>query len=286
MVKRWGPFIAAAAALGVPAGAAAQPDRAPIDEVIAAERAFADETRRNGFKQGFLAFVAPNGFIFQQGPTPARPGLEALPDEPPAGPPLFWWPQFAGAALSGDLGFTSGGASISVRYFTVWQRQPGGEWRWIYDGGPALEAPLPGGENDAVIRLAPATAAAGSAQQALAEIAPIEASLAEAAGRDAARARLELLAEDGLAGGSPTASFPGRAQQQAELARQPRRLALRPLGGIASQAGDMAFTWGEAGWTGDEGARRGHYARIWQKRTEGWRLVVDLLIPAPGAPPA
>jgi ketosteroid isomerase-like protein len=286
MRQIWSLFIAAVVALGGAANAAAQAERDATDEVIAAERAFAEETRLNGFKQGFLAFVAPDGFIFQQGPTPARPGLEALPDEPPPGPPLFWWPQFAGAALSGDLGFTSGGASIPVRYFTVWQRQPSGEWRWVYDGGPGLEAPLPGGENDSVTRLPPATAAAGSAQRALAEIAPIEASLAESADRDAARARLDFLAEDGLAAGSRTASLPGRTQQQAELARQPRRLGLRPLGGIASHAGDMAFTWGEARWTADQAPRRGHYARIWQKRTEGWRLVVDLLIPAAGAPPA
>lgn len=48
----------------------------------------------------------------------------------------------------------------------------------------------------------------------------------------------------------------------------------------------MAFTYGEARWEEDERkARWGHYARIWQKRMEGWRLVVDLLISAPGEPP-
>jgi ketosteroid isomerase-like protein len=284
--RAWGLFIIAAAALAAPAATAAQPEPSPLDEVIATERAFADETRRVGFKQGFLAFVAPDGFVFQPGPTPARPGLEALPDEPPPGPPLFWWPQFAGAALSGDLGFTSGGATIDVRYFTVWQRQPDGEWRWIYDGGPRLDTPLPGGEGDAVTRLPPATAAAGSPERALAEIGPIEAALAQAADQDALRARLDHLAENGLVAGSRSASYPGRSQQQAELARQPRRLALRALGAVASQAGDMAFTWGEARWTNEEGPRWAHYARIWQKRLEGWRLVVDLLVPAPGAPPA
>ena len=275
-------LLVALAALA-PVGTAAQ--SSPLDEVIAAERAFAADTRERGFKQGFLASVAPDGFVLQPGPTPARPGLEALPDASPPGPPLHWWPQFAGVANSGDLGFTTGGATIPVRYFTVWQRQPDGSWRWLYDGGPRLQAPLAGGDTDPVVRLPAATAAAGSPEAALAEVRPLEAELATLAAEDAAAARLRFLAEDGLAAGSPIASLPGREQQSAELARQPARQALRPLGGVASRAGDMVFTWGESRWTRDDQPRWGHYARIWQKRAEGWRIVADMLIAAPGAPP-
>ena len=274
------------AALAPLAAASAQPEPSPLDEVIAAERAFAADTRERGFKLGFLAFVAPDGFIFRPGPVRARPGLEALPDQPPPGPPLFWWPQFAGVANSGDLGFTTGGATVPLRYFTVWQRQPDGSWRWIYDGGPALAAPLPGGADDPVLRLPAATAEAGTAERALAEIAPLEADLAALAQSDASAAHLKYLPEDGLVAGSSVASQPGRAHQSAELARRPARAELRPLGGTASRAGDMVFTYGEARWTREAQPRWGHYARIWQKRREGWRLVADLLVAAPGAPPA
>lgn len=259
---------------------------AALDEVIAVERAFAAETRERGFKRGFLAYVAPDGFLFQPGPTPARPGLDALPDEAPPGPPLDWWPQFAGIANSGDLGFTTGGASIPVRYFTVWRRQADGSWRWIYDGGPRLESPLPGDPEGPVLRLPPATGEAGSADRALAEIAPLEADLAAIAATDAAAAHLKYLAADGLVAGSPVATWPGGEHQAAELARRPARARLRPIGGVASRAGDMAFTYGEARWSREGEPRWGHYARIWQRRTEGWRLVADILIAAPGAPPA
>ena len=265
---------------------AAKAQPAALDEVIAAERAFAADTRERGFKPGFLAAAAPDAFTLQPDPMPARPWLEAQPDSPPAGPPLYWWPQFAGIANSGDLGFTTGGASIPVRYFTVWQRQPDGSWRWIYDGGPHLAAPLPGGADDPVAQLPAATATAGSAEAALAEVRPIEAELAELAAQDSAAARLRFLAEDGIASGSATAAFAGREQQAAELARQPARQTLRPLGGVASSGGDMAFTWGESRWTRGEQPRWGHYARIWQKRREGWRIVADMLIAAPGAPPS
>ena len=63
--------LAASLSLAFVGPAAAQPQ--PIDEVIAAERAFAAETREIGFKRGFLRYVAPDGFIFAPGPRPARP---------------------------------------------------------------------------------------------------------------------------------------------------------------------------------------------------------------------
>lgn len=255
--------------------------------VVEAERAFARDVSEQGFKKGFLAHAAPDAIMFSPRPADPRPGLTALPDgPPPPGPPLQWWPQWAGIATSGDFGFTTGAASIPVRYFTVWRKQPDGSWKWIYDGGPPLKEKMKGGPDDEVTYLAPAGAAAGSERAALAEIAPVEAELAVLAGRDAKAAHLKYLAEDGLVGGSAVASFPGRAEQVAELARRPAAAKLRALGGAASSAGDMAFTYGEARWDKEGDARWGHYARIWQKRSEGWRLIVDLLIPAPGKPPA
>ena len=258
----------------------------PIDEVIAAERAFAAYTREHGFREGFLAYVAPDGFTFEPGPVQARPRLEALPEGPAPGPPLFWWPQFAGIARSGDLGFTSGGATIPVRYFTVWQRQSDGGWKWIYDGGTPLAAPDGGSEGGEVARLPASTNAAASAEAALAEGPARVAELARAAADDAAAARLRFLAEEALVSGSAAGSLPGREHHYTELARQPAQLEMRPLGTIGSGAGDMVFAWGQLRWSRDGTPRWGHYARIWQSRAEGWRIVADVSIPAPGVPPA
>jgi hypothetical protein len=95
-----------------------------------------------------------------------------------------------------------------------------------------------------------------------------------------------VLAEDGLIAGSPLPGGIGRAEQAQVLARRPASLSLRPIKGVASQAGDLAFTYGEARWSRDGAARWGHYVRIWQKRSEGWRLAIDMLIPARGPQPA
>jgi len=271
----------------VPASATAPaPEGDALDSLIAAERAFAGFTATNGIKRGFLAYAADQAFTFDPGPTPIRPRLQAMPDAVPPGEPLQWWPLLAGVANSGDLGFTTGGVNTPTRYFTVWLRQEDGRWRWIYDGGIDLAAALPGDPYDPVVRLAPAADGAGSPELALAEVSRIENQLAEAAAGNAPAAHRAWLARDALVAGSTTATLPRQADQDAELARWPAQVSLRRQGGVASRDGDLAFTWGEARWRDGETPRWGHYARIWQKRTLGWRMVADLQIPAEGAPPA
>ena len=256
----------------------------PAQPVVDAERAFAAKVKAEGMKRGFLAFAAPGAFMFTPQPTPVTEAFAGAPETVET-PPLEWWPQFAGMAASADFGFTTGPATSPVRYFTVWRRQADGSWKYIYDGGSPTGGPMPPQGDKPVVFLAQSGAGAGSAAQALEELAPIEAELARDAAGDAKTAFLRHLADDGIVGGSGQPAYNGRAEQEAELARRPAALQLRPLGGEASGAGDMAFTYGEARWTREDKVRWGHYVRIWQKRSEGWRLAIDFLIPAPGTPP-
>ena len=54
------------------------------------------------------------------------------------------------------------------------------------------------------------------------------------------------------------------------------------LGGSASDVGDLAWTNGAAAWTAQDGsAQRAHYVRIWRNDTPAWRLLFDVLLPAP-----
>jgi ketosteroid isomerase-like protein len=285
MLQRCSLRFAAWLACAFAHGAAGAALPASPEAVVEAERAFAAETFRKGFKHGFLAFVAEDGLVFQPGPVLAKPHLERLPEPSPADPPLQWWPTWAGIANSGDLGFTTGPASVPVRYFTVWQKQADGSWKWIYDGGPPLKVPMKAAPGAEVAFLQPATASAGSSEQALAEVGPLEGDLAARAGRDYKAAHLQYLAEDGLTAGSGEPGALGRGAQLAELSRRPATARIKPLGGTASRAGDMAFTYGEVRWTKSGKPAWGHYARIWQKRSEGWKLVADILIEAPPAPP-
>jgi ketosteroid isomerase-like protein len=281
-------FAAALAAslAGFLAAAAPRPD---VTEVVEAERSFARAARAEGLNAAFLRFAAPDGLVFQPGPALARTALRAQPIPPIK---LDWWPVYAGIAASGDLGFTTGpyvrdGGSRKGYgwYFTIWRRQADGSWRWVLDHGPPTREAAPYAPDAAVAALPPGRRSR-SAAAAFGEVRAADAALAAALASDARAALPRFLAEDGRimrVGPQPAV---GAAAWATLLAAGPERIDTAPLGGAASAAGDLAYTYGTARWLNKEVSRTGHYVRIWQRRAGGWKLVVDNLIAAPPAPPA
>jgi hypothetical protein len=73
----------------------------------------------------------------------------------------------------------------------------------------------------------------------------------------------------------------GLAAAGQELATRAKAIAFSPLGGGASRAGDLVWTYGDARW--DKGG--GNYVRVWQRRGGGWKIVFDQIIEAPPPPP-
>jgi hypothetical protein len=71
------------------------------------------------------------------------------------------------------------------------------------------------------------------------------------------------------------------SSRSAALKARPEALSLTPLGGGASGAGDLVWTYSSADWIGDEGPASGFIVRVWQKRERGWLIVFDELIPSP-----
>lgn len=265
---------------------------APVDPapVVAAERAFAADGLELGVQASFLKHSAPEGIVFGPEPVLAK---AAFGEPQPKGPPLVWWPLWAGIARSGDLGFTTGPYTFDGKprayYFTVWAKQPDGSWRWLYDGGPPsdMTGAAPQGSDVAYARLAERQA--GSPDKAMAEVSKAEIALHAAANSDVKAAFLSVIADDGRIVGSKAPPPKSRADIEAELGTRATSIAYAPLGGSASKAGDMAWTYGVAGWTAKDGsAQRGHYVRIWRNDRPGWRLLFDELLPAPPlkTPPA
>lgn len=264
------------------------PDAAPI---VAAERAFAADAPSMGIAGSFNKWSVPEAILIAGGRA-QRIG-EVYPDGPrPADEPLLeWWPNFAGVARSGELGFTTGGVAVGGQrtghYFTIWRRQPDGGWKWVYDGGSgasAADVPGPDSEPD-ILPVAPE--GAGSPEQAMAEVAALEAELAREAARDQRQAHLAVLADNGRLYVAPRPPAIGREAFAEALSHWPATFEFGPgEGGGASEAGDLVWTYGPAGWTREGQARRGHYVRLWQRQADGWRIVLAQLIPAPPPPAA
>ena len=272
--------LAAGLALAVPTLAAAA-DPAPV---IAAERAFAARAAVVGIAPSFLEYMTDDAIVFQPDPTSAKAIYAARPAPKlpkDGGTLLNWWPTFAGLAASGDLGFTTGPATINggkpgVFYFTVWTRQPDGGWKWVYDGGIEADGSTAPGPDAAVTLLAPTTPEPRPmpAGEAMRGVRAAESGLAAIARADSAAAYRAVLAPGARVQGSKLGPATTPAQVQAELATRSKAIAFSTLGGGASNAGDLAWTYGDATWKDG----RGHYVRIWQRGRGGWKLVFDQVI--------
>ncbi|MBS0362030.1 MAG: nuclear transport factor 2 family protein, partial [Proteobacteria bacterium] len=273
--------LMAAALFAASAPAAPKPAADPA-EVVAAERAFAARAAEIGIAPSFLEFMTDQAVIFRPEPMLARAVYEAV---PPAKTPkeggtrLNWWPNFAGVARSGDLGFTTGPATVNggkpgIFYFTVWAKQRDGRWKWLYDGGVDADGGAAPGEGVAPIVLPPGDAKPLAPDVAMDQVSAAEIALAAKAKTDVAAAYHAALAPDARMQGSKLAPATTPAAVDQELATRAKAIAFGPIGGSASKAGDLAWTYGDARW--DTG--RGHYVRVWQRRGGRWRIVFDQII--------
>lgn len=281
--------ILLAGLLAVAAGAA-HADNAPMtpQPIVEAERAFAADGMARGVRDSFLAHMSDDAIVFGPAPTGAKALYSARPPSKPG--VLDWWPVWAGIARSGDLGFTTGPYTVNGQlgafYFTVWKKQADGTWKWIFDGGAGADpagAPAKGSEPAYLVT---SSQPARYPEGAESEIHQAEAVLADKALADLTGAYQAVLACDGRIYTEGAAPAVGCGQFGPALAARPQKVMFAKQGVTISAAGDLAFTYGEASWNRDGQFQTGHYARIWQRRAEGWKLVFDELVSDPPPPPA
>lgn len=139
-------FVMATIVLGLAASGFAQVSK-DLAELEDTERAFAAETVKVGFRDGFAKFFADDGIGF--GPHPERTREKLLKSPPATGPRKLifnWAPMFGDISAAGDLGYTTGPVLFMPQgpdakppfhgmYFSVWQKQVDGSWKVAIDMG-------------------------------------------------------------------------------------------------------------------------------------------------------
>lgn len=259
--------------------------------IVEAERAFAKDGYDLGFKASFLKHSADEAIVLAPGPVNAHETISTEPDPDPNAPRqhLIWWPLWAGIAKSGDLGFTTGPFAIDEKrighYFTVWKKQADGGWKWVFDAGVGADPAAEAEQGSPAGHLPVAKSGSASPEAASAEVSALETAIAAAAATDIVAAYKDHLAPDARVHSEGPPPAKGPADYDAALAARASSITLSYLGGGASKAGDMVWTYGDASWSDSEGqAKKGYYARMWQKQAEGWRIVFDELVPWRGPP--
>jgi hypothetical protein len=255
-----------------------------LQSLVAAERGFAARTKANGIRDGFLANLADSSIILRPAPTLARPLYEGASPTSPA--LLLWEPIFADVSADGLLGYTTGPSEFRPRgaadttviyghFVSMWRRAPGGPWKVELDVGvnhEKLPAPLalrtasdPGGvaARDAIVERASLL----RSDSTLGRAGRTEGT-ALAAGFDAT-VRLHRL---GLI------PITGRDTALRVLASDGRAYTSEPSGSGIAKTGDLGYTYGRYSHAAiaTQPADSGYYLRLWRRRDDGWRIVLDL----------
>jgi len=260
----------------------------PFDQVVAAERAFAAASARDGLHAAFVANFAPDGVVFDPVPTNGRAAHEGKPRSKGA---LSWGPAWAAVPAAGDLGFSSGPWEFRVAgddapapstgwFFTAWRKQPDGTWKVEADLGVSAGltyAP----PSDVINALPPPPAHKPSrslAAKARLEIAAAEHALATAGSRGLGAA-VASVADPAIRvyreGHAPESPFDAA---QVLLAADTRKATCSPARVAASASADLGYAYGTctpaAGGADDKAFG---FLRVWHKQPDGtWRVFVDV----------
>jgi ketosteroid isomerase-like protein len=280
-------LFVAACATPLPPTTPRQPTDADRDSLAASELAFAKRSVEQGMRAAFIEYFADDGINFAPDPGNTRARYRARPEaiEPFI---LDWHPAIAAVARSGDLGFTTGPYSITGRapavrepaqgmFFSVWRRQPDGDWRVIVDGGAPTRAPVPdaafGEDPQPLISIAKAAGAAGQKTLFELEAQPLFGEPAAANGYAA------LLADEARLVIGPTPPALGRDAIVALLAERQLKFRWETLAAGVSRSDDLGYSYGRLHLLAAREKTTGHYVHVWMRDRGGhWRIVAELML--------
>jgi ketosteroid isomerase-like protein len=267
---------------------------AALDEVLAADAAFAGRSIEVGQQAAFLEVLADESVLFR---PDAVAGREWLATHESATGRLEWTPAAAAVNCSGQLAITTGrwqyvnaagGEPVSGHYLSLWRRDAEGRWRVLLDHGidhaaeaappeplAGLLAPLWAGEAGGTCGERLHVSELESAEKAFNDSIRRR-GLAEALRRAAARGAL-VYRDD-----SPPARLAGDGP--ALDARFGKGSVARHVGVIVQPGSDLAVSHGVLSADGIEGAApvlEALYVRVWALDGKRWRVAIDLQTPLP-----
>lgn len=131
------------------------PAQSALQDMVKTEQAFSQMAQDQSIRDAFLTYIADDGLLFRPGAVNGKKWMLEHPvPESDKRPVLVWQPAFAGMAVSGDMGFTTGPweakADINDEkpqgygdFVTVWKKQADGAWKFVVDLG--ISHPQSGG---------------------------------------------------------------------------------------------------------------------------------------------
>jgi hypothetical protein len=248
------------------------------EALIKAERDFEQSCLQHGIRDGFLAWVDPDGIAFtENGPSNAKQFWASL----PAFDGVFSWsPSYAEMSISGDWGYTTGNyvhrakslqdtVNQAGQYTTVWHKTDKWVWKWLVDIGNNHKPLQPENQAKTIsIEKFKATRYADSSGLAELEktfIAAFEKNTGDAYHRFASTTYIL-----NLGGYLPVISADSAL---ALVNRIPSSLLYHPSGVFISSGGDMGAVFGRISCSD----KTGSYLRIWRFEKGGWKIALEVI---------
>jgi len=266
------------------------PQNRELDRLVKSERAFCRLARETTIKQAFLEYLSDDAVMLLPRPVNGKQAYAARPASP-AG--LSWEPSFANISAAGDLGYTFGPweyrkhrdqdtADAYGHFVSVWQLQPDGQWKVVFDSGISHGPP-----SETTVRLKLGSARGGGNSVRLGPQEQLEAAdrlltidryLSDSSLDSATHQRL-LSAMDDAATLFCGSRYPvsGKTAAGKILREETATYRWQPERAVVSASGDLGYVYGIAN-SCIQGKPAGelNYLRIWGRRPDGtWSIVVQ-----------
>ncbi len=121
-----------------------QPKKKSTEEIIKADEAFSELSKKEGMKRAFIEYIDNEGILLRPGHTPiiGANAIDFLSQVNDSSYTLTWNPSGAGIAVSEDIEYSYGIYTLQLKdtvlkgtYVSVWKKQKNGKWKFILDSG-------------------------------------------------------------------------------------------------------------------------------------------------------
>jgi len=113
-------------------------------EIIKADEAFSEMSRKTGMKKAFIEYIDNEGILLRPDHPPivGADAIDFLSQVNDSSYTLTWNPGGGELAASADLGYTYGVYKLEMRdsvlrgtYVSIWKKQKDGRWKFVLDSG-------------------------------------------------------------------------------------------------------------------------------------------------------
>jgi ketosteroid isomerase-like protein len=267
----------------------AQKDDRNLRSLIDAEKAFSKMSVDKNLREAFIYFFAPNSVSIVDGKEVN--GLEEAKKMKVDSSLVVWEPVVADISSLKDFGYTTGPVKFyrshsdtvpagSIYYSTVWEKQPSGEWKVIFDLGSAKgETVMPAFEYSK--KPLPLSAGLPYIEDRANEVLKIDREYTAALNAKNITVVPSYFSDEGRV--HRPRIFPVKGKEAIEAFSDPkdRRYTYKHLNYRIAKSGDMAFTYGTVDVIinpgTDQKTAQGRYFRVWKRESGGWKIVLDVL---------